>query len=100
VLTLYITIIKKDQDLDCSYDLIQNLDRGQLICPHPDIVNVILYVYITVVHLISPEFESKFLKYNDQHNVVINLGLRAIQKYMEIFVDDLKSHKHELLKTN
>ncbi|XP_049816486.1 uncharacterized protein LOC126263437 [Schistocerca nitens] len=53
--------------------LIAAMDRGGLLYPHLDMVNAVMYNYITVQKLIESSRETAFLRHGNQRELVINL---------------------------
>lgn len=56
----------------------RNLDRGGLLCPHPDIVLAISINYIIIKKLLSKEYEDKFLKTQCQRSTAMKLTFQIL----------------------
>ncbi|XP_049960432.1 uncharacterized protein LOC126481016 [Schistocerca serialis cubense] len=57
----------------CNNTLIAAMDRGGLLYPHLDMVNAVMYNYITVLKLIESSRETAFLRHSNQRELVIHL---------------------------
>lgn len=75
------------------YSLIKNIDRGGLLYPHPDVVNVVLLNYITVQKLICSEYEKEFLQCTEQRELVIELTEKAVKQH-NFFLTDFSCNNH------
>lgn len=64
---------------ESQYKIIQNLDRGGLILPHPDVVSIVMLTYAVVQQLISNENELQFLQSNQQRQIVEYFSLQAVE---------------------
>lgn len=60
--------------------LITNMDRGGLLYPHTDLVNAVMYNYITVQKLIEGSREAEFLSHGNQRELVINLTVDIVKR--------------------
>lgn len=70
-----------------NYDLIGNIDRGGLLCPNSEVINAVIYTYITVKNLVSEKNENCFLRSSSQRNSVVQLAVAAIVK-ADFFLPD------------
>lgn len=69
--------VDKSIELDGQYKYI-TLARGGLLCPQPDVANVVAYTYVVVEKLVSAAHEAEFLKVPNQREVVLNLTYQIV----------------------
>lgn len=84
-----------------QYSLIKNIDRGGLLYPHSDIVNVVILNYLTVQKLINSVNEKGFLSCSQQRDVVIHYT-EAVVKRHNFFLTDFfcPAHDRDLILYN
>lgn len=71
------------------------MDRGGLLFPQPDIVNAVIYNYIVVQKLLSPELEKQFLDFHNQRDLVISITVDSI-KNEDFFLVELNCESGHL----
>lgn len=84
-----------------QYSLIKNIDRGGLLYPHSDIVNVIILNYLTVQKLINSDNEKAFLCSNHQRDIVIHYTEAVVRRH-NFFITDFfcPTHDRDLILYN
>lgn len=89
-------------NLEENFNFIKNVDRGGLLYPHSDLVNVIMLNYITINKLISTNHENKFLKCKAQRELVICLTLNTVEEHdfflSEFYCPSLKHTDFNILR--
>ncbi|MBP1527227.1 MAG: hypothetical protein H9Q66_04835 [Spiroplasma ixodetis] len=85
-------IIEKNSDMRINensnsldnYQMIINLDRGGLLLPHPDIVNLVLLTYTVITQLVNKRNEEQFLKCSNQRQVAMSIAMKVIDSEIDI----------------
>ncbi|XP_035232254.1 uncharacterized protein LOC118204042 [Stegodyphus dumicola] len=87
-------VLDKNLKLSANYNFIRNLDRNELLFPSTDVVTAVTYNYVVIQKLLSEENEKKFLKQNNQRNVVIELSSTIIDECDFFLVDETCDNGH------
>jgi hypothetical protein len=69
--------VDKDLHFDSAFSYIMKLDRGQLLCPAPNVVNLILYNFLIIQKLCYSE-EDEFLKVSSQRLLAVTLTEKLV----------------------
>ncbi|XP_042909025.1 uncharacterized protein [Parasteatoda tepidariorum] len=79
-------------EVENSY--IQTLDRGCLVYPKHEIVDIILHAYVVVQKLVSEEFESSFLQMHNHKVLAIDTTINVLER-KEIFLNNNQCSAHD-----
>lgn len=86
--------ILPDVDND-SYSLIKNIDRGRLLYPHYDVVNLVILNYKVINKLINNCNEHKYLKCKNQRQIAISITSKILSENSIVFNDfECNSSEH------
>lgn len=84
--------INKTINLNKNYSLIQNLDRGGLLCPVPAVINLVMYNYITLDKIVNDS--DGFFNIQNQKQLLIDATFKILESN-DMLLQDIVSDCHK-----
>ncbi|XP_035217487.1 LOW QUALITY PROTEIN: uncharacterized protein LOC118190813 [Stegodyphus dumicola] len=88
-------------DICEKYVFIRNLDRGNLKYPSEEVIQIVIYNYIIITKLLSPDHKVDFCEVQNQRSLVFKIT-SAILSSKEIYLESVNcpsSHSSEFLSS-